>query len=64
MNGAEHLGATLVVPSREDGILETGLHSAESGFQVGTRRYFQDNGSLVERAAPPSSSPTPRSRRP
>ncbi|WP_332871906.1 SdrD B-like domain-containing protein, partial [Jiangella endophytica] len=48
VNGAEHLGATLVVPSREDGILETGLHSAESGFQVGTRRFFQDSGSLVE----------------
>lgn len=48
VNGAEHLGATLVVPSREDGILETGLHTAEGGFQVGTRRYLQDTGGLVE----------------
>ncbi|WP_198664546.1 SdrD B-like domain-containing protein, partial [Jiangella endophytica] len=48
VNGSEHLGATLVVPSREDGILETGLHTAEGGFQVGTRRFFQDTGALVE----------------
>ncbi|WP_325048158.1 SdrD B-like domain-containing protein, partial [Jiangella anatolica] len=48
VNSAEHLGATLVVPSRADGILETGLHTAEGGFQVGTRRYFQDTGGLVE----------------
>ncbi|WP_046772467.1 SdrD B-like domain-containing protein [Jiangella alkaliphila] len=48
VNSAEHLGATLVVPSRADGIMETGIHVAEAGFQAGTRRYFQDNGTLVE----------------
>lgn len=48
VNGSEHLGATLVVPSRVDGILETGLHSAEGGFQVGTRRFEHGSGALVE----------------
>ncbi|WP_460979725.1 SdrD B-like domain-containing protein, partial [Pseudactinotalea suaedae] len=48
VNGAEHLGATLVVPSREDGIMETGIHVAEGSFQVGTRRFYQDTGAVVE----------------
>ncbi|TDE02561.1 SdrD B-like domain-containing protein [Jiangella asiatica] len=48
VNSAEHLGATLVVPSRADGILATGIHVAEAGYQAGTRRFFQDNGTLVE----------------
>ncbi|TDD68591.1 hypothetical protein E1262_15165, partial [Jiangella aurantiaca] len=48
LNGSEHLGATLVVPSREDGILETGIHAAEGAFQVGTRRFLQNTGAPVE----------------
>ncbi|WP_035812384.1 SdrD B-like domain-containing protein, partial [Jiangella gansuensis] len=48
VNGAEHLGATLVVPSRDDGVLETGLHVAEGSYQVGTRRFHQADGTLVE----------------
>ncbi len=44
----EHLGAVLVVPSRDDGILETGIHVANGSFQVGTRRLFQDTGATVQ----------------
>ncbi len=48
LGGPEHLGAVLVVPSRPDGVMETGIHVAEGSYQVGTRRFFQENGSVVE----------------
>ncbi|NED96056.1 hypothetical protein G1H11_12130 [Phytoactinopolyspora alkaliphila] len=48
LNGAEHLGATLVVPSREDGIMETGIHVGGGAFQVGTRRFYQESGATFQ----------------
>ncbi len=52
MQGPEHLGAVLVVPSRPDGVLETGIHVGNNAYQVGTRRFFQDTGATVAQGAP------------
>ncbi|WP_158602809.1 SdrD B-like domain-containing protein [Jiangella rhizosphaerae] len=48
VNGVEHLGATLVIQSRDDGVMETGIHVAEGSYQVGTRRFEQNTGSVVD----------------
>ncbi|WP_324013364.1 SdrD B-like domain-containing protein [Microbacterium sp. JZ37] len=38
------LGSIITVPSRDDGVLTTGIHVANSGFQVGVRRLYQETG--------------------
>lgn len=43
----EHLGSMVVIPTRQDGILETGIHVAGGGWQVGTRRFEQSAGNFV-----------------
>ncbi|WP_277207616.1 SdrD B-like domain-containing protein [Isoptericola croceus] len=45
--GPEHLGAVLVVPSRPDGVLETGIHVANGSYQVGTRTFDQGTGAVA-----------------
>ncbi|RCK71118.1 DUF11 domain-containing protein [Desertihabitans brevis] len=41
---SEALGSVVVLPSREDGILTTGLHVGDYGNQVGVRRLYQATG--------------------
>lgn len=44
MQFEESLGSSVVVYSRDDGVLTTGLHTAGGSFQVGTRRLYQGTG--------------------
>ncbi|WP_035812027.1 SdrD B-like domain-containing protein, partial [Jiangella gansuensis] len=44
VNSYEALGSIVVVPSRDDGVLTTGLHVANAGLQSGMRRLFQNTG--------------------
>ncbi|MEE6289141.1 isopeptide-forming domain-containing fimbrial protein [Georgenia sp. MJ173] len=40
----EALGSIVVVPSRADGVLTTGVHAANGAGQSGVRRLFQEGG--------------------
>ncbi|MBZ2196745.1 SdrD B-like domain-containing protein, partial [Occultella gossypii] len=40
----ESTGSVVVMPSRPDGIMTTGVHVANAGLQEGTRRLYQDTG--------------------
>ncbi len=46
----EATGSIVVMPSRPDGIMTTGIHVANAGLQEGTRRLFQDTGAAYDPA--------------
>src|SRR5690606_1384513 len=41
-------GSIVVVPSREDGILTTGVHVANGAGQTGVRRLYQNTGAAYD----------------
>lgn len=44
----ESTGSIVVMPSRPDGIMTTGVHVANGGLQEGTRRLYQDSGAAFD----------------
>ncbi|WP_460980219.1 SdrD B-like domain-containing protein, partial [Pseudactinotalea suaedae] len=44
----ESTGSVVVMPSRPDGIMTTGVHVANGGSQEGTRRLYQDTGAAYD----------------